>query len=840
VLLGLARHRGIAAIACLVAFVCQLAPTRALASDDDQSQQQLALILMSKQTCAQRLAQTEVAQVTPPPSPPPTQEPAPDASPSDQTSPAASPTPFNTPGPPGVVRNDTYQLYATPRPQPGTSTGPALPAVPTPTPNPYSSTVPIFLQRSGETPPPITPAGHQPPSPTPQPTGVPTLAPGHIAVIADEVTGGAFRGQPSDAIGNVHIYYQEEEIVGQKAHFDGNRTVTITGHPFLINHRRDSVFNADEIVFDTVSQTAKLIGGAGETAEGVEIGFLHFKADDLHTDPDGEAHGKNPYITTCENPRSGYHITGKQIDVVPGDKIIITKAVLWLGAAAVFYLPRLVIPLRSVDDQRAKPQFFPEVGYDSYEGAWIKMRLGFGKDRYYYGYYIVNYFTKEGLGLGYVAFYASKKGRRTVSVNVYAINDHLQGTREYNLALQEQENFSQRVRGNFNFSYQSNYGPLTQIPPNESLSGAIVHQGTDASQNYSFSRSSVGSQSSSNSFAFVDTRQINQQLSQTTSFTDSESQANYGGEETFSSTVTVDSLTHYTTAGADYQLEYDKTYTQQPTGIDKIPELQVRPYDFFQHFIFPLSAQLTVGEYSEPSDAFATWRTDAGFVVGPALAKVFGSDFQATVNVDQYAYGTGDLKAAIQQTMSLTTPLGNHIVNAITYNEANYNGPAFVPFQYLDQQPTTNTKNAQDLVRFFNDDIYTLSLGYSTNFDGVDQPLSYQLSARPSPRSVLLVGGSLVPGEGFPTTNVQVSSPFGRDSQIQFITDVDWRGPGEKLQNKVIYYSHVIGGCYEVQVLYNEDSRLVSASLNLLAFPSQAATFGIGQSGPIVPSTFNF
>ena len=83
--------------------------------------------------------------------------------------------------------------------------------------------------RGGETPPPIPPAGQATPLPTPEPTGAPTLAPGYVAVIADKWTGNARAGQPGDAIGNVHIYYGDEEIVGDKAHFDGVRTITITG-----------------------------------------------------------------------------------------------------------------------------------------------------------------------------------------------------------------------------------------------------------------------------------------------------------------------------------------------------------------------------------------------------------------------------------------------------------------------------------------------------------------------------------------------------------------------------------------------------------------------------------
>lgn len=802
-------------------------------------------MLFGKQTCAQRRAASDllsdaVAQATAPPTASPTP---------DQATPNPSPTPVRTPGPqlPLGAGNNTYQLLQTPRPPPGASPGASAPPVPTPTPSPQTSGEPIFLIRGGETPPPITPAGQSTPQPTAAPTGAPTLAPGFVAVIADTVTGGTKRGEPGDAVGNVHIYYRDEEIVGDKAHFDGERTVTITGNPFLINHTHDSILKADAITFDTIGETAKLQNGNGETAEGIERGFVHFQANDLHTDPDGSAHGLNPSVTTCENPRAGYHITGKSLDVIPGDKIVINKAVLWLGAAAIFYLPKLVIPLRTVDDQRARPRFFPEVGYDSYEGAWIKMQVPFGKDQYYYGYYIINYFTNLGAGLGYVGFYASKKGRRTVSINLYGQNNRADGTRTYNAAIQEQENFSQHLRGNFQYTYQSNYGALTNIPPNESLSGAIVHQTQNASQNYSYTHSSVGTQSSSNSLSFTDTRQFNQLLDQAVSINMSNSASNFVGESSYNASTEFDYLLHYVTAGADYQLEFDKTYSDQGFGINKIPELQVRPNDFFPHFFIPLSAQLTFGEYSEPpadfpgSESLATWRGDAGLVIGPATEKIWGSDLEATINVDQYAYGTGDLKAAIEQDFSLTTPIGKHLINSLTYNEANYNGPALVPFQYLDQQPTENTKNAQDLLRFFNDDIYTLALGFSTNFDGMAQPVSYQLTARPSPRSVVLLSGSFVPGPGFgfETTNLQLSTPFGRDASIQFVTDLQWKGP-ELFSNKIIYYTRTIGNCYQIQLLYSEASQSISLGLSLLAFPNQTESFSIGQPGSIVPSTFNF
>jgi hypothetical protein len=837
VLFGKRRYRSIAAVAALATFAAGTLPLSAPAAAVDQ--QQLALQLFNTQSCAQHYADepATVAQAGSAPITTPT--------------PGVTPSPFPTPGMPGVpagATNGTYQLNPSPRPFPGQTPSVRPPPIPTPTPNPTPSIEPIFLVRGGETPPPIPPAGQATPEPTPEPTGAPTLSPGYVAVISDRWSGNRAQGQPSDAIGNVHIYYSDEEIVGEKAHFDGVRTITITGHPFLVNHQHNSVLTGDIIIFDTIAQTAKLLNGNGASDEGVQRGLVHFSASDLHTDPDGTAHGLNPYVTTCENPRGGYHITGKDMEVYPGDKIVIHKAVLWLGLAAIFYLPLLIIPLRTVENQRARAHWFPEIGYDSYEGAWIKIQVPFGKDQYYYGYYIVNYFTKLGLGLGYVGFYSSKKGRRSVSINVYTINNG--GSRQYNLAAQEQENFSQHLRGNFQFAYQSNYGPLVSIPPNETISGAIVHQTAQASQNYSLSHSSVGGQSSSNSFTFTDTRQFNQNLNQTTTYNHSDSNASFGGFSSYSNQSEFDYLMQYNTTGADYQFEFDKIYSLQAVGINKIPEFQVRPSNFFQHFIFPLSAQVTFGEYSEPSGtgeprSLATWRGDANLVAGPVEAKVLGSDFQGTVTVDQYAYGTGDLKASIEQDFSLTTPISRHIVNTLTYNEANYNGPALVPFQYLDQQPLQNIKNAQDMVRIFNDDVYALSVGWSTNFDGIAQPLSYQLTAHPSPRSVVLLSGSFIPGPGmgFETSNLQLSTPFGRDASLQFVTNINWRpslGLGKFLADKIIYYTRTIGNCYQLMVLYNESQQANNVGLNLLAFPTQTAVFQIGSPQQVVPTSFNF
>jgi hypothetical protein len=146
------------------------------------------------------------------------------------------------------------------------------------------------------------------------------------------------------------------------------------------------------------------------------------------------------------------------------------------------------------------------------------------------------------------------------------------------------------------------------------------------------------------------------------------------------------------------------------------------------------------------------------------------------------------------------------------------------------------------MVRLFNDDVYAVSLGWTTNFDGVAQPLSYQITAKPSPRSVVLLSGSFIPGPGmgFETTNLQLSTPFGRDASLQFVTNLNWKGPGELVADKIIYYTRTIGNCYQLLVLYNESQQAINVGLNLLAFPTQTAVFNIGSPQPVVPTSFNF
>ena len=179
---------------------------------------------------------------------------------------------------------------------------------------------------------------------------------------------------------------------------------------------------------------------------------------------------------------------------------------------------------------------------------------------------------------------------------------------------------------------------------------------------------------------------------------------------------------------------------------------------------------------------------------------------------------------------TLTTPVWDHIVNTISYTESQVNGPLAEPFKAFDVLGA-GLKQANDVLRLFNGNVYTFSLTATTYFNRQAQAVGYQITSQPSPRSTVLIGGSFTPGSGFgfDRTNVQIATPFGYESDLQIATFVDWHNH-MRLESKNLYYRHIVGECYELRASYNEDLKQVYFTVTLLAFPSQGANFGIAQT----------
>jgi len=387
---------------------------------------------------------------------------APVPGPAGTFAPSPSPTPTATPTGPAQPTIPYGPGVLVPPPLPSTSPRVTPPPLPTPSAAPSGSPGPIYITPVTPTPvatvtpvPTSGPIVATSPTPTPVPSPGATLGPNDYAVLGDELTGNRAAG-PWDLVGHVNILYQDGALVGDRAHYDGERYIDVTGNTYIQNREGDTTLTADSIRFDTRTQNATLINGRGITTQGVQQGRLHFSARNLVTERNGRTHGVRASFTTCENPHRGYHIEAKTLDIYPGDRAVMRSAVLFLGPLAVFFLPVLVIPLRHEQDRRRNGPIVPLIGYDQTEGFWIKARIGFGSTPYYYGYYRVEAYTKIGLGLGYVATISRKDGRRITNIDYFRLKNNATQSQTTNLSINDQENFSQKLKGTARFTYQGN------------------------------------------------------------------------------------------------------------------------------------------------------------------------------------------------------------------------------------------------------------------------------------------------------------------------------------------------------------------------------------------------
>jgi len=133
----------------------------------------------------------------------------------------------------------------------------------------------------------------------------------------------------------VHIYYGDEEIVGEHAHFDGQRTITITGHPFLINHERNSVLTGDVITFDHYDQTTthRIVG-----VEGTANGTMFSTKGDANQvgDPEPLTFPGRVGLVKLAIPGLGYAVAWMQYIWRLGATIV--AALIFFGCAAMVFL----------------------------------------------------------------------------------------------------------------------------------------------------------------------------------------------------------------------------------------------------------------------------------------------------------------------------------------------------------------------------------------------------------------------------------------------------------------------------------------------------------------------
>lgn len=242
-----------------------------------------------------------------------------------------------------------------------------------------------------------------------------------------------------------------------------------------------------ELVYNTKERTGYMTEPNGRTKNiyvaGRPIqGELFYKGDLIKWEPDFFELFQAS-VTTCDFPdeKKHYRITGKKVEVYPGDVMIIYNASLYIGKHKIWTIPRYVVNLRP---ERRKKQPHPEIGYNKTDGFFIKTRTPYYFNRGSYGDFMLNWAQKQGFTEGVDHYYLlGTKGDG--QLHVFKQNSQAAGIVRERFSTLNSYRFGDGINAIMGFSlYQDRVHPFN--------APTIMSAGLSVSKQSKFYRSSLG------------------------------------------------------------------------------------------------------------------------------------------------------------------------------------------------------------------------------------------------------------------------------------------------------------------------------------------------------------
>jgi hypothetical protein len=706
-----------------------------------------------------------------------------------------------------------------------------------------------------ETPPPSGAQATLAPQATATP---PSPPPGFGRLSADRVYGKA--NGDMDADGHVLIVSGDSSITADSAHYDAaTRIVRAVGNVHYVAASGDTA-TAKALEYDVAHDRVIMDDVEGQTAsvqyQAERIhGYLYYKGQRITIDHNGHAILEKGWITTCDLRHVAYHITGKEIEIRPNDRLIAHGPALYLGKVLVAGLGILSIPLTQEVNRRPST-VAPRIGYNSIYGFFIKNYINFYQSPYFYGTVHVDFFQKAGIGLGADLFFARRDGSASGEFTIYDLHSNayqqsITGQKNsFQSSLTYQRLFPHHVTLSANASFTTQT-LVTAIPPTLSANVNVVHNGARSTTSYGGTATTTGPNSSfgaifNHNIAFspVFSENVSLQLQYAQSVSDP---GLADSLKTFSRSVLFLTDTRYSARSFDADLNISTNHGQTSStqfgmettspviGLQRVPELTIRSHPFtVSNLRLPLQFSLVSGAYDDGYDNITTSRYELLGQFGSVIYRIGeNNNVTALVGVRQDLYGTGDERGAISENFSLQSFFGRHADNTLAYSEQSVRG--YTPMRSFDF--LTGFDQINETFNFYNGSAYRFTA--STNYDFKNKFIStinYQLSVAPTQYSSLLLGDSYDPhGSGYGPLTITLATPLGRNDYLQFLGDFDFKTHAMEGQN--YFLTHNVSDCYQVRIAYREPLHEIDLSVSLLAFPSQAVNFGLTGSS-ILPQSF--
>ena len=673
---------------------------------------------------------------------------------------------------------------------------------------------------------------------------------------ADQLYGNNGPAGGFTAYGHVRLDYADATVTADQAVYSATtKILRATGHVLLSESNGDSA-TASALEYHSDTDRVELFDVEGSTGsinlQGEPIqGRLYYKGAEAILDPGGHTIIKNGWVTTCDPSHVAYHITGKEIEIRPRDRLIAKGAALYLGKVVVAALGVLALPLAEAA-QRRPTAFAPRIGYNSAYGIFIRNFINFYHGPNWYGTYHVDFYQKVGIGLGADFYFQRADGRGSGELTVYNLNNNggqqaLTGTRNTTQAnLNLNRMFSDHLTGALAFSYSGQSAIFTALPTTTSTNMSVTHTGARSTTTYLVTDTSTGP---SKSFGGI----VQHNIALSPVFSQSiglnlQDNTNPGA---FSRAIGFNTDTHVSARSFDADLVISTNHGTQTNnignpfspevttpviGIQRVPELTIRARPFeIQSLRLPMSATLIDGIYDDGYDRIETSRLDFNAQLGPGIYRIGESALiNASVTLHQDAYGTGDLLGAIGYQATLQNFLGHHADNTLLYTAQSVRG--FTPMPSLDR--LFGADQISEVLNVYNSSYYRFTA--STNYNFTSKflgTINYQLNVNPSPYAFVSLGTTYDPhGTGYSPLVMSFATPLSHFDYLEFSGDYNFQQHALEGQN--YYLTHNVSDCYVVRVAYHQPLKEVDISLALLAFPTQSASFGINNNGPIIAQGF--
>ena len=693
----------------------------------------------------------------------------------------------------------------------------------------------------------------------PQATETPaTPPPGFGRITADRVFGNS--NGDMDAEGHVLIVQGDSTITADSAHYDAaTRLVHAAGDVHYVSANGDTA-TAKALEYDVAHDRVIMDDVEGQTssvqyqAERIH-GYLYYKGERITIDHNGHAILQRGWVTTCDLRHVAYHVTGKEIEIRPNDRLIAHGPALYLGGILVAGLGILALPLTQ-ETTRRPSTVAPRIGYNSIYGFFLKNYINFYQSPYFYGTFHVDYFQKAGIGLGADLYFARRDGAGSGELTLYNLraNGYQQSItgqkNSFSSTLTYQRVFPHHVTLSANANYTTQT-LITAIPPTLSANVNVTHSGARSTTSYGGTATTTGPNSSfgglfNHTIAFspVFSENVSLQLQ----FAQSISDPGFPDAlQTFSRSVLFLSDTRYTSHSFDTDLnistnhgqtsstQFGRETTSPVIGLQRVPELTIRSHPFSVSTLrLPVQFTLVDGVYDDGFDNITTARYELVGQLGSAVYRIGeNNSVSLLVGVRQDLYGTGDERGAIAENFALQNFFGRHADNTLAYQEQSVRG--FTPMRSFDF--LTGFDQINETFNLYNGSAYRFTA--STNYDFKNKflgTINYQLAVSPTQYSSVLLGDSYDPhGTGYGPLSVTLATPLGRYDYLEFLGNYDFKMHALTGQN--YFLTHNVADCYQVRIAYREPLHELDLSVSLLAFPTQAVNFGLNGSS-VLPQSF--